>query len=583
MGFKVDNAIIMVAGLSSRFAPISYEKPKALIAVKGEVLIERQIRQLQEVGIKEIILVVGYMKEKFAYLEKKMGVKIIENKEYLVRNNNSSIHAVKDYIKNTYICSADNYFAINPFESEVDEAYYSAIYTDGETNEWCLDIDDQDWITGVKIGGSQKWFMLGHVFWSEEFSKRFLEILEAEYDMEETKGKLWEAIYMEHLDTLNLKVRKYNSDFIYEFDSLDELREFDETYKNNSNSQIMQFIANKLECEESEIYNIIPEKDENGEVFGIRFMCKGSIYTYSYEGKKVRKRISAEDVKRVNEVVENVLGEKDILRMERMGGLTNRTYLVTLASGQYVVRMPGEGTEELINRRDEKVSTELACKIGIDTKLYLFDEKTGEKVTSYITNSRTMHQEELSEDANIVRVAELLYKLHKSGVNTEVPFDVIDMAESYEKFICENGGTLYDDYKEVKAYINEIKTSYLPGVVKVPCHNDPLCENWILQNDERMYLIDWEYAGMNDPMWDLADVSIEANYTHEMDDLLLKSYFGGSVSDEQWNAFLINKVLIDYLWSLWGKTRAVYDGEEMEQYALDRYVRMKENMKLMEG
>ena len=523
------------------------------------------------------------MKEKFAYLEKKMGVKIIENKEYLVRNNNSSIHAVKDYIKNTYICSADNYFAINPFESEVDEAYYSAIYTDGETNEWCLDIDDQDWITGVKIGGSQKWFMLGHVFWSEEFSKRFLEILEAEYDMEETKGKLWEAIYMEHLDTLNLKVRKYNSDFIYEFDSLDELREFDETYKNNSNSQIMQFIANKLECEESEIYNIIPEKDENGEVFGIRFMCKGSIYTYSYEGKKVRKRISAEDVKRVNEVVENVLGEKDILRMERMGGLTNRTYLVTLASGQYVVRMPGEGTEELINRRDEKVSTELACKIGIDTKLYLFDEKTGEKVTSYITNSRTMHQEELSEDANIVRVAELLYKLHKSGVNTEVPFDVIDMAESYEKFICENGGTLYDDYKEVKAYINEIKTSYLPGVVKVPCHNDPLCENWILQNDERMYLIDWEYAGMNDPMWDLADVSIEANYTHEMDDLLLKSYFGGSVSDEQWNAFLINKVLIDYLWSLWGKTRAVYDGEEMEQYALDRYVRMKENMKLMEG
>ena len=176
MGYKVDNAIIMAAGLSSRFAPISYEKPKALIKVKGEVLIERQIRQLKEAGINEIILVVGYMKEKFAYLEEKMGVKIVENKEYLVRNNNSSIHAVKDYIKNTYICSADNYFSINPFESEVDEAYYSAIYADGETNEWCLDTDEEDWITGVKIGGSQKWFMLGHVFWSEVFSRRFIEI-----------------------------------------------------------------------------------------------------------------------------------------------------------------------------------------------------------------------------------------------------------------------------------------------------------------------------------------------------------------------------------------------------------------------
>ena len=189
----------------------------------------------------------------------------------------------------------------------------------------------------------------------------------------------------------------------------------------------------------------------------------------------------------------------------------------------------------------------------------------------------------ISSGGHETSFAELLYKLHTSGVDTEVPFDVIDMAESYEKFICENGGTLYDDYAEVKAYINEVKKTYLPGVVKAPCHNDPLCENWILQDDERMYLIDWEYAGMNDPMWDLADVSIEANYTHEMDELLLKSYFGGEVSEEQWSAFLINKVLIDYLWSLWGKTRAVYDGEEMEQYAFERYVRMKENMKLMEG
>lgn len=101
MSYKVDNAIIMAAGLSSRFAPISYEKPKALIEVKGEVLIERQIRQLKEAGIENIILVVGYKKEQFAYLVEKMGVTIVENDEYNVRNNNSSIYAVRKYLKNS--------------------------------------------------------------------------------------------------------------------------------------------------------------------------------------------------------------------------------------------------------------------------------------------------------------------------------------------------------------------------------------------------------------------------------------------------------------------------------------------------
>ena len=153
MGYKVDNAVIMAAGTSSRFAPLSYERPKALIEVKGEVLIERQIRQLQEAGITQIIVVVGYMKEQFSYLQEKFGVEIVENNEFLTRNNNASIYAVKDRLRNTYICSADNYFSSNPFESEVDDAYYAAIYADGETKEWCMTEDSQGYIDSVSIGG----------------------------------------------------------------------------------------------------------------------------------------------------------------------------------------------------------------------------------------------------------------------------------------------------------------------------------------------------------------------------------------------------------------------------------------------
>lgn len=289
MTYKVDNAVIMAAGTSSRFAPLSYERPKALITVKGEILIERQICQLQEAGITQIILVVGYKKEQFYYLKDKYGVIIVENNEYLTRNNNSSIYAVRDYLKNTYICSADNYFTVNPFESNVDDAYYSALYAKGKTNEWCMQEDEDGYICDVKIGGSNAWYMLGHVFWTETFSEKFTEILLKEYNLPETADLLWEAIYMKHLDKLKLKIRRYESEFIFEFDTLDELREFDRTYVNDTQSTILKEVARELECIESEINDISTIKDNSTEQIGFEFICNSKKYQYTYENKELKR------------------------------------------------------------------------------------------------------------------------------------------------------------------------------------------------------------------------------------------------------------------------------------------------------
>lgn len=285
MSYKVDNAIIMAAGLSSRFTPLCYENPKALISVKGEVLIERQIRQLQEAGIRNIIVVVGYMKEKFYYLSEQYGVTIVENTEYAVRNNHSTIYAVRDYLKNSYICSADNYFNINPFEPEVEEAYYAASFSKGHTNEWCIEVNEEDWITDVTVGGEGCWYMLGHVFWTEQFSKQFLDIMLREYDQEKTKEKLWEAIYVEHIHQLKLKIRRYQETDIFEFDSLDELRGFDKAYIENTGSRILKDVAQSLGCEEKEIENIYPTKNGLGTVEGFSFCCRGREYVYLYDDK----------------------------------------------------------------------------------------------------------------------------------------------------------------------------------------------------------------------------------------------------------------------------------------------------------
>lgn len=289
--YKVDNAVIMAAGTASRFAPLSYERPKALIEVKGEVLIERQIRQLQEAGVPEIILVVGYMKEQFMYLKEKFGITIVENPDYLTRNNNSTIFAVKKYLKNTYICSSDNYFGKNPFESEVDEAYYAAIYADGETKEWCMTEDADGFIDSVTVGGRDAWFMLGHAFWTEAFSKAFLAILEEVYDQPETTNLLWESIYMAHLDVLKMKIRKYDNDVIFEFDTLDELREFDPSYKADTRSAILKSIANQLQCTEEDIVDVSSYKDHTNAAAGIRFNVDDKVYEYAYATKELRRMV----------------------------------------------------------------------------------------------------------------------------------------------------------------------------------------------------------------------------------------------------------------------------------------------------
>lgn len=286
----VDNAVIMAAGTSSRFAPLSYEIPKALISVRGEVLLERQIRQLQEADVPDIYIVVGYQAEKFAYLKQKFGVHLVYNQDYLTRNNNASIYAVRDILKNTYICSADNFFAANPFEREVSDCYYAAVYADGPTKEWCMKYSEDGTIYDVQTGGENAWYMLGHTFWDEAFSKKFADILEQEYNLPETADLLWESIYIKHLDELKMKIRKYEASVIFEFDTLDELRQFDITYVDDTRSDIIKNVARQLGCREKDLTNIVSYRNDTNEAAGFTFIYGNIQYVYTYKEKILRRR-----------------------------------------------------------------------------------------------------------------------------------------------------------------------------------------------------------------------------------------------------------------------------------------------------
>lgn len=288
------------------------------------------------------------------------------------------------------------------------------------------------------------------------------------------------------------------------------------------------------------------------------------------------KEILVEDIPKIKNLLFTVLGSEDYADISRMGGLTNHTYKITLENGsEYVVRIPGEGTEDVIVRSDEKVSTTLACDLGVDAELLYFGED-GSKVTKYITNAITMSSELLHQEKHIQQVAEIFKKIHNCGIDTKVPFEVFEMAASYEKVIEDNNVSMFDDYNEIKAKVMKIKAEVDSAVdiKKVPCHNDSLCENWV-EGNGRMYLIDWEYAGMNDGMWDVADVSIEASFDENCDTKLLTAYLGHNPSVNDRKHFLANKIYVDFLWTLWAKMRVPYDGQAMEDWAQERYSRLK--------
>ena len=289
------------------------------------------------------------------------------------------------------------------------------------------------------------------------------------------------------------------------------------------------------------------------------------------------------DIPLIFRLLEQTVGSSACTSITRMGGLTNHTYHTILEDGrELVVRIPGEGTEDMINRDDEKISTTLACRLEIDAHMLYFG-KDGSKVTEYLPEAVTMSAAAFHNEQWVKEAARLFRRIHDCSENTGVPFEVFDMAAGYEKIIRDLHVPMPADYEEQKIKIMRIKAQVDREIqpTKVPCHNDPLCENWVVSKG-RLYLIDWEYAGMNDGMWDLSDISIEAGFDADWDRLLLTEYLGHEPTAVENYHFLANKIYVDYLWTLWAKTRVPFDGQPMEDWAVERYARMLKNLAVIE-
>ena len=517
------NAIIMAAGMSSRFAPISFERPKGLLRVKGEILIERQIKQLQEAGIDDITVVVGYMKEKFFYLEDKMNVKIIVNEDYYRYNNTSSLIRVADRIDETFICSSDNYFTENVFLEKPARAYYSAVYASGETDEWCVDVDAEDVISKVTIGGSDSWFMSGHVYFDHDFSTKFLKLLTKEYTTEECRNNLWEHLYMRHLDVLKMKIKRYSENVIKEFDSLDELKLFDDKYIYNTDSKIIAHICQVLKCKEEDI--------------------------------------------------------KDIHSIKQ--GLTNSSFYFTVKGDEgkeekYVYRHPGIGTDEYINRSSEVFSMGIAKKLGLDDTFVYMSPK-GWKISRFVENARTL---DYHNESDVKLSLDMMRTLHQAGIKSEYDFHIWERSRDFVAKIRDKGRDDFSDFQELFDKIGNLYyLTKTDNVSECLCHCDCYDPNFLIGEDGKMYLIDWEYSGNDDPASDLGTYICCSDYTKEEADEIIKQYLGHEPSSVDLRHHYAYVAIASYYWYVW----AIYQstvGNNVGEYLYLWYKMAKKYMKL---
>nr|WP_280925086.1 phosphotransferase [Bifidobacterium sp. ESL0784] len=503
--YKVDNAIIMAAGLSSRFAPISYEKPKGLLKVRGEILIERQIKQLQAAGIHDITVVVGYKKEFFFYLEQKFGVTIVINNEYATRNNNASLWLVRNRLANTYICSSDDYFTVNPFEPYVWKAYYAAQYSKGFTKEWCMTTGAQGRITSVQLGDSDAWYMIGHAYFDRAFSKKFRTILETEYQLPETADKLWEWLYIKHINELNMEMRPYEQGTIHEFDSLDQVRTFDPDFLQNVDSDIFDNITNVLHCDKEEIHDVYPLKQ----------------------------------------------------------GLTNLSCHFATNSGEYVYRHPGVGTELLVDRSAEVEALKTAKRLGLDNTFIYEDSKQGWKISHFIDHARNL---DAHDPDQVVHAMQMARALHESGASVKRQFDFYEEAKHYEKLLRQKGPIDIPNFKEMSAQVERLE-EYVRADKAPKClsHNDFFALNFLIDEKGAYSLIDWEYAGMSDYANDFGTFCVCDQLNENEVDAALDAYFNRTPTLSERRHNYAHIVLAGWCWYLWSLVKQA-EGDFVDQW-----------------
>ena len=493
------NAIILAAGKSNTFAPFTYEKPKGLFKVRGDVLIERQIEQLREAGIKKIYIVVGYMKEKFFYLEKKYNVHLLINNKFNLKGNLYSLYMAREYLNNSFICCADHYFPQNIFidDNKNNCSYRLCSFQNGKFSEFAVKCSDANIITRVEVGGENSLAMVGPAYMNDSFSSRFRQLMEKEIDDFGVSNLFWEEFYAKHIEELSFYKRECNLLDSLEFETIDDLRKFDSEFLLNVDSEIIQNICGVLHCNANSINNI------------------------------------------------SVIN----------AGLTNVSFSFEVDGKKYVYRHPGGTADKLIDRKSEYIAQKLARKYGIDKSVIHLD-LSGWKLSYYVENAKNCSFEK--DSLQLETAMKYLRTLHSAEKNSEMKvFDNVLEGKKLIYIASATKGHLEKEFAEIIQKVERLYEYIKMDAVKlgyslVICHNDTYEPNFLYDASGQIFLIDWEYAGLNYAANDLGSILCRYDWSKEQINRYIRAFLGHAPSFEEKRFHYAFIPISGFYWFCWG-------------------------------
>lgn len=525
---KVNHAVILAAGERSEF-----DKPVGLLKINEETILDRTIAILRKNGIENIVVVAGYKNEVMKEYCNRNGVDIIYNPKYKWTGTMASLALAKDYLKGDFILvESDLIFEESAIKNILEHKRRDCILITNESGS-----GDEAFVE-IRNGYIYKLGKDIHMF--NKVHGEMIGIL-----------KISKDVFEKMLGDFDSNVNPYLN---YEYALLDVARTYDIAYE--------------------KIDDLVWGEVDNLEHYE---------YITNYLLAKLKKREDAIFVSKLKSYLVDALKveEDDITEIEHAGGMTNKNFRVDIKGKKYILRVPGTGTEEMISRRDEKINSEVGCALGIDAHVLYFDENNGIKIAEFIENAETLTGTSAKKEENMKLTTDILRRLHTSEAKLSNRFDIWGKIELYEELLLKAKGENFKDYDGVKSKVLKLKERLKElGAEEVPSHNDTVPENFIKSGENKIYLIDWEYSGMNDPMWDLAAHSIECNFSKSDEELFLNLYFNGEYGDDIRERILIHKVCQDFLWSVWTKIKEA-KGDDFGTYGMDRYERCKKNLKLL--
>ncbi|MCL1879619.1 MAG: phosphotransferase [Actinomycetia bacterium] len=447
---RAKNAVILAAGGSETDPKLVYLQPKGLFKMNGVPLIERLISQLKEAGIDQIYVVVGYKKEMFFYLEESFGISLLIN-EMPRSGSVFSMLAALPVLDRTYILNCDNYYEENPFEPYVYTSYAATTDKDDTAHELGVTKNLSGRITALGTGSGPREVLYGHYYFNRGFSDTLKRLLVQKINDFRVDTLFWQEFYAQNIEDLDLCARKYRPGLIYEFDTIQELQAIDDIFIENVSASLIDIICEQLGCEKADIQNIVISKK----------------------------------------------------------GLSNILFTFDVFGKPYILRYPGASSSAINDRRREMVIQHRVAEIGVDNT-HIYIDEDGCKIAYFLSDAHDLSEIYYHDLDFMEELVRKVKKLHACPLSPEdiavMDFDVLESADGMMRSACSVKGDLFERFSGMRAEIQRLAAHMeADRIPKVLCHNDLNISN-VLYSSTAFELIDWEFAGLNDPAFDFGRI-----------------------------------------------------------------------------